>query len=95
MTSSGDTATSNDSIEEINELIVEFEKQRERLVTETVDAAKKAKISKKETMARLEPELAQIDAALTQLQAQLATLIPEPAAEQGCPLGSSNASSSN
>ncbi|MGD1854798.1 MAG: hypothetical protein ACFB2W_11160 [Leptolyngbyaceae cyanobacterium] len=81
MTSSGDTATSNVSIEEINELIVEFEKYRERLVTETVDAAKKAKISKKETMARLEPELAQIDAALTQLQAQLATLIPEPAAE--------------
>lgn len=81
MTNSANTATPQVSIEEITELIAEFEKYRERLMNETLDAAKKAKMSKKETMARLEPELAQIEAALTQLQAQLATLTPEIAAE--------------
>lgn len=81
MTSSADTATPEVSIEEITELITEFEKYRERLMTETLDAAKKAKMSKKETMARLEPELAQIEAALAQLQAQLADLTSETAAE--------------
>ena len=81
MTSSTDTTTPQASIEEIAELITEFEKYRERLLTETLDAAKKAKMSKKETMARLEPELAKIDAALAQLNEQLATLQPEAAAE--------------
>ncbi len=81
MTSSTDTAAPQTSIEEITELITEFEKYRERLTTETLDAAKKAKMSKKETMARLEPELAKIDAALTQLHAQLAALTPEAATE--------------
>ena len=81
MTSSTDTTTPQASIEEITELITEFEKYRERLMAETLDAAKKAKMSKKETMARLEPELAKIDAALAQLNAQLATLQPEATAE--------------
>ncbi|MEM6256442.1 MAG: hypothetical protein AAF821_26335 [Cyanobacteria bacterium P01_D01_bin.156] len=81
MTGSTDTAAPETSIEEITELITEFEKYRERLLTETLDAAKKAKMSKKETMARLEPELTKIDAALAQLNAQLATLQPETAAE--------------
>ena len=74
MTSSADTNSVQASIEEITELIAEFEKYRERLTTETMDAAKKAKMSKKETAARLEPELAKIDAALTHLREQLATL---------------------
>ncbi len=81
MTGSADTATPQVSIEEITELITEFEKYRERLTSETLDAAKKAKMSKKETMARLEPELAKIDAALAQLRAQLAAIAPETAAE--------------
>ena len=81
MTTSTDTAATQASIEEITELITEFETYRERLTTETLDAAKKAKMSKKETMARLEPELAKIDAALTQLRAQLATLQPETTGE--------------
>ncbi len=81
MTSSTDTAAPQTSIEEITELITEFEKYRERLMSETLDAAKKAKMPKKETMARLEPELTKIDAALTQLRAQLATLQSEATAE--------------
>lgn len=81
MTSSTDAATAQATIEEINELITEFEKYRERLTNETLDAAKKAKMSKKETMARLEPELAKIEAALLQLRTQLATLTSEAAPE--------------
>ncbi len=81
MTSAADAATPQVTVEEITELITEFEKYRDRLTSETLDAAKKAKMSKKETMAKLEPELAKIDAALTQLRAQLAALVPEAASE--------------
>lgn len=81
MTSSADTAAPQVTIEEITELIIEFEKYRERLTNETLDAAKKAKMPKKETMAKLEPELAKIDAALAQLRAQLSALQPEAAVE--------------
>jgi regulator of replication initiation timing len=58
--------------QEIAELIVEFEKYRDRLVDETTEAAKKAKLSKKATMAKLEPQLADIDAKLERLRQQQA-----------------------
>lgn len=60
--------------EDLAELIVEFEKYRDRLVNETVEAAKKAKLSKKATMAKLEPKLADIDAKLQRLREQHANL---------------------
>lgn len=60
--------------QEIAELIVEFEKYRDRLVNETTEAAKKAKLSKKATMAKLEPQLADIDAKLERLRQQQANL---------------------
>ena len=56
--------------EDLAELIVEFEKYRERLVTDTTEAAKKAKLSKKATMAKLEPQLADIDVKLQRLREQ-------------------------
>lgn len=56
--------------EEVAALIQEFEQYRERLLSDTLDAAKKAKMSKKETLANLEPELAKIDAALEALKTQ-------------------------
>ncbi|MEL6439427.1 MAG: hypothetical protein AAFQ80_09265 [Cyanobacteria bacterium J06621_8] len=59
---------------EIAELIVEFEKYRDRLIMETTEAAKKAKLSKKATMAKLEPQLADIDAKLQRLREQQAIL---------------------
>lgn len=62
------------TVAEITELIVEFEKYRERLVNETMEAAKKAKLSKKATMAKLEPQLADIDAKLELLREQQANL---------------------
>ena len=60
--------------EQLAELVVEFEKYRERLVAETMEAAKKAKLSKKATMAKLEPQLAEIDAKLARIKEQHAAL---------------------
>ena len=60
--------------EDLAELIVEFEKYRERLISDTTEAAKKAKLSKKATMAKLEPQLADIDAKLERLKEQHANL---------------------
>lgn len=60
--------------EDLAELIVEFEKYRDRLVNDTVEAANKAKLSKKATMAKLEPQLADIDAKLQRLREQHANL---------------------
>ena len=62
------------SVEDLAELIVEFEKYRDRLVSETTEAAKKAKLSKKATMGKLEPQLADIDAKLQRLREQHANL---------------------
>lgn len=61
---------------DLAELIIEFEKYRDRLVRETTEAAKKAKLSKKATMAKLEPQLADIDAKLKRLKEQQANLNP-------------------
>ena len=65
------------TVAELTELIVEFEKYRDRLVNETMEAAKKAKLSKKATMAKLEPQLADIDAKLERLRQQKANLAAE------------------
>ena len=60
--------------EDLAELIVEFEQYRDRLVDETLEAAKKAKLSKKATMAKLEPQLAEIDSKLARIREQQANL---------------------
>jgi uncharacterized membrane protein YebE (DUF533 family) len=69
-------ANINDPVnpEELAEVIVEFEQYRDRLYRETMDAAQKAKLSKKATLEKLEPELAKLDAVIEQLRAQQATL---------------------
>lgn len=64
------TATS----QEIAEVIAELEEYRERLVNETMETAKKAKMMKATAMAQLEAELAKIDAALENLKEQQAIL---------------------
>lgn len=60
--------------EDLAEIIVELEKYRDRLFNETMETAKKAKLSKKATEAKLEPQLADIDAKLKQLREQQANL---------------------
>ena len=52
--------------EELAQVIAELEKYRERLVNDTMTAAQKAKLSKSQTMAQLQPQLADIDAKLEQ-----------------------------
>jgi hypothetical protein len=60
--------------QEIAELITEMEAYRERLVSETMENAKKAKLMKSQVMANLEPELAFIDQNLTALREQQVAL---------------------
>lgn len=60
--------------EELAELIQEFQEYRERLLTETMETAKRAKLMKSAVMAQLEPELAKIDATIESLQKRQATL---------------------
>lgn len=60
--------------EELVEVIAEFERYRERLVSETMAAAQKAKLPQKAAMAKIEPELAKIDAGLDSMRAQLAAI---------------------
>ena len=73
-TSDQSPVAAQDKAAEIAEVIAEFEQYRERLIKDTTEAAKKAKMSKKDTMANLEPELAKIDAALESLRSQYAEL---------------------
>jgi chromosome segregation ATPase len=74
MTQASETATPQATLEEVVELIEEFEKYRERLLNDALDAAKRAKLSKKATLERLEPELAKIDESLQHLREQQASL---------------------
>ncbi len=59
--------------QELAEVITELEEYRERLVNETMETAKKAKMMKASVMAQLEPELAKIDGILLQLREKQAT----------------------
>jgi hypothetical protein len=62
--------------QELTEIVTELEQYRERLVNDTLSMAQRAKITKAQALARLEPSLAQIDAnleALRQRQAALTT----------------------
>ena len=60
--------------EEIASVIGEFEQYRERLLNDTLTAAKKAKLPKSQVMAQLEPQLAEIDTILQGLKDRLAAL---------------------
>ncbi len=60
--------------QELAETIVEFENYRERLLSETLEAAQKAKLIKAQVMAKLAPELADIDSKLAALRQQQADL---------------------
>ena len=60
--------------QELAEVIEEFEQYRERLVNETMTTAQKAKLPQKAALAKIEPELAKIDAALENLRAQQVAL---------------------
>ncbi len=63
--------------EDLAEVIEQFEQYRERLLTETITTAKRAKLPKKTAMAQIEPELSKIDTALLNLRQQQAELSPD------------------
>lgn len=56
------------SPEELTEVITELEQYRERLVSDTLSMAQKAKVMKTQAMSSLEPQLAQIDMQLEALR---------------------------
>lgn len=60
------------SATEIDEAIAELVEYRERLLSETLTAAQRAKLPKSQMLAQLEPELAKIDSILETLRMQQA-----------------------
>lgn len=60
------------STTEIDIAIAELEEYRERLLSETLTAAQRAKLPKSQMLAQLEPELAKIDSVLETLRIQQA-----------------------
>ncbi|MDJ0635558.1 MAG: hypothetical protein QNJ34_20385 [Xenococcaceae cyanobacterium MO_188.B29] len=74
MTEASQSTNKPATAEEIAAVITEFEQYRERLLNETMAAAKKAKLPQKTALAQLEPQLAKIDLTLEKLREQKATL---------------------
>ncbi|MBE9038064.1 hypothetical protein [aff. Roholtiella sp. LEGE 12411] len=68
-------STHNVTAQDLAEVIAELEQYRERLVKETTEAAKRAKVMRISLMAQLEPELTKIDFALQELRNQQANLM--------------------
>jgi hypothetical protein len=69
------TTTDNVTAQDVAEVIAELEQYRERLVQETTETAKRAKLMRVNVTAKLEPELAKIDSALEELRNQQAALM--------------------
>ena len=65
------TDTSPATTQDIAEVIAELEEYRDRLIAESTETAKKAKLTKSMLMAQLDPELTKIEAALAQLRSQI------------------------
>jgi prefoldin subunit 5 len=60
--------------QELKDVIAELEQYRERLVSDTLSMAQRAKVMKAQALASLAPQLAQIDAQIESLRQQFATL---------------------
>ncbi|MBW4636320.1 MAG: hypothetical protein KME30_31920 [Iphinoe sp. HA4291-MV1] len=69
------TPTDLTSPQDLSEIIAEFEEYRQRLISETLATAQKAKVMKATALAQLEPELAKIDAVLKELRDRQAVLM--------------------
>ncbi|OLP19318.1 hypothetical protein BST81_06060 [Leptolyngbya sp. 'hensonii'] len=69
------TASDQTTLEELTEVIAELEQYRERLVNDTLTMAQRAKVMKSVALAKLEPDLAKIDATLQALRGQQAALM--------------------
>jgi hypothetical protein len=63
------------SPQDLAEVIVDMQAYRDRLLNETLEAAKKAKLMKSQVMTQLEPQLAEIDNTLQLLRDKQASLV--------------------
>lgn len=68
------TTTEQVTAAELEEIIIELQKYRDRLVSDTLETIQKAKLPKAKSMAQIDPELAKIDAMMQDLQVRLAAL---------------------
>lgn len=66
------------TLEELTTAIAELEEYKERLVSETLAAAQKAKVRKAQAHTNLEPTVAKIDLMLEELHQRQATLARKP-----------------
>ena len=69
-----DGGVATPSVEELREVIDQFEQYRDRLINDAMETAKRAKMKQADIMIRIQPELDKIDAALEQLKAQYESL---------------------
>jgi hypothetical protein len=69
------TTTEEVTAAELEEIIVELQKYRDRLVNDTTEAIQKAKLPKAKAMAQMEPELAKIDAMMQELHDRHAAML--------------------
>jgi hypothetical protein len=73
MSEIAETSTEQPTPEALAEIIAELEEYRERLVSDTLAMAQRAKIMKAKALETLQPNLAQIDAQIESLRQQQAT----------------------
>jgi hypothetical protein len=60
---------------ELEEIVTELEKYRDRLVHDTTEAIHKARLPKAKAIAQMEPEIARIDAMIQELHDRHAALV--------------------
>ena len=69
------TAIEQVAVAELEEIMVELQKYRDRLVNDMLETIQKAQLPKAKSMAQIGPELAKIDAMMEDLHARKAALI--------------------
>jgi hypothetical protein len=69
------TAIEQVTVAELEEIMVELQKYRDRLVNDMLETIQKAQLPKAKSMAQIEPELAKIDAMMEDLHTRKAALI--------------------
>ena len=75
MASERTTTTAEISAIELEEIITELQKYRDRLVHDTTEAIHKARLPKAKALAQMEPELMKIDAMMQEVRDRHAALL--------------------
>lgn len=75
MASERTTTTAEISAIELEDIITELQKYRDRLVHDTTEAIHKARLPKAKALAQMEPELIKIDAMMQEVRDRHAALL--------------------